>query len=193
MLTTTVPSNSKFVTCFTLGGVGNTCAINIDWLLSKTLFFAKTGNLLLIPAPLVCKHKTTVHTTNGNNHFASTSLLRGVGVQFLDGSAAFKDAFRVSEAGLETMTSVLNVGVMGNNPAGIQIRRLEAALETERKDKAMLLLALETKAPEVFAEYMRMKEEEAAQKEAAARAADAARNATTAAPPRYNPNRGRGF
>ena len=57
------------------------------------------------------------------------------------------------------MTSVLNVGVMPNNPVGIQIRRLETALESERKDKQMLLLALETKAPEVFAEYVRMKEE----------------------------------
>lgn len=57
------------------------------------------------------------------------------------------------------MTSVLNVGVMSNNPVGNQIRRLEAALDSERKDKAMLLLALETKAPEAFAEYMRLKEE----------------------------------
>jgi hypothetical protein len=57
------------------------------------------------------------------------------------------------------MTSVLNVGVMSNNPVGNQIRRLEAALDSERKDKSMLLLALETKAPEVFAEYMRLKEE----------------------------------
>jgi hypothetical protein len=72
------------------------------------------------------------------------------------------------------MTSVLNVGVMPNNPVGNQIRRLEAALDTERKDKQMLLLALESKAPEVFAEYMRLKEEEAARVEAAARATAAA-------------------
>jgi hypothetical protein len=91
------------------------------------------------------------------------------------------------------MTSVLNVGVMANNPVGIQIRRLEAALESERKDKAMLLLALETKAPEVFAEYARLKEEEAAQKEAAARAAEAARMASQQSAPRFPPNRGRGF
>jgi hypothetical protein len=48
---------------------------------------------------------------------------------------------------------------MGGNPVGNQIRRLDAALEAERKDKQTLLLALETKAPEVFAEYMRLKEE----------------------------------
>lgn len=57
------------------------------------------------------------------------------------------------------MTSVLNVGVMSNNPVGNQIRSLQSQLEAERKDKGMLLLALETKAPEVFAEYMRLKEE----------------------------------
>ncbi len=57
------------------------------------------------------------------------------------------------------MTSVLNVGVMSNNPVGNQIRGLQGQLDAERKDKAMLLLALETKAPEVFAEYMRLKEE----------------------------------
>jgi hypothetical protein len=57
------------------------------------------------------------------------------------------------------MSSVLNVGVMRSNPVGNQIRRLETSLEAERKDKQMLLLALETKAPEVFAEYMRLKEE----------------------------------
>jgi hypothetical protein len=92
------------------------------------------------------------------------------------------------------MTSVLNVGVMPNNPVGIQIRRLETALEAERKDKNMLLLALETKAPEVFAEYARLKEEEAAAREAAARAAELARNPPVAQPPRFNPNnRGRGF
>lgn len=105
--------------------------------------------------------------------------------------AAFKDAFEVSESALETMTSVLNVGVMPNNPVGIQIRRLEASLDAERKDKAMLLLALETKAPEVFAEYTRMKEEEAAQREAAARAADAARNPQQVAP-RFQQNRSGG-
>jgi hypothetical protein len=48
---------------------------------------------------------------------------------------------------------------MSRNPVGNQIRRLETSLENERKDKAMLLLALEIKAPEVFVEYMRMKEE----------------------------------
>lgn len=59
---------------------------------------------------------------------------------------------------------------MPNNPVGIQIRRLETALEAERKDKQMLLLALETKAPEVFAEYVRMKEESEERAAAATRA-----------------------
>lgn len=57
------------------------------------------------------------------------------------------------------MSSVLNVGVMSTNPVGNQIRRLEALLNAERSDKQMLLLALETKAPEVFADYMRQKDE----------------------------------
>jgi len=64
------------------------------------------------------------------------------------------------------MSSVLNVGVMSSNPVGNQIRRLENMIETERKDKQMLLLALETKAPDAFAEYIRLKEE--AQERAAA-------------------------
>jgi hypothetical protein len=71
------------------------------------------------------------------------------------------------------MTSVLNVGVMGNNPVGNQIRRLEQALESERKDKQMLLLALETKAPDVFVEYIRLKEEAEERAAAAVRAANA--------------------
>ena len=74
------------------------------------------------------------------------------------------------------MTSVLNVGVMPNNPVGIQIRRLEVALENERKDKQMLLLALETKAPEVFAEYVRLKEEAEERANAAAAAAQKQQN-----------------
>ena len=57
------------------------------------------------------------------------------------------------------MSSVLNVGVMSSNPVGNQLRRLDALLNAERADKQMLLLALETKAPEVFAEYMRQKDE----------------------------------
>jgi hypothetical protein len=68
------------------------------------------------------------------------------------------------------MTSVLNVGVMSGNPVGNQIRRLDAALEAERKDKQVLLLALETKAPEVFAEYMRIKDEAEERAQAALRA-----------------------
>jgi hypothetical protein len=70
------------------------------------------------------------------------------------------------------MTSVLNVGVMGSNPVGNQIRRLEQALENERKDKQMLLLALETKAPDVFGEYIRLKEEAEERLAAATRAAN---------------------
>lgn len=74
------------------------------------------------------------------------------------------------------MTSVLNVGVMSNNPVGNQIRRLETQLEAERKDKQMLLLAFETKAPEVFNEYMRLKDEAQERIEAAARANQMAQN-----------------
>jgi hypothetical protein len=74
--------------------------------------------------------------------------------------SAFRNLGYISESLLEAMSSVLNVGVMRSNPVGNQIRRLETALEAERKEKQMLLLALETKAPEVFAEYMRLKEED---------------------------------
>ena len=59
------------------------------------------------------------------------------------------------------MTSVLNVGVMPQNPVGNQIRGLQAQVDTLRKDNQMLLLALEAKSPEVFAEYVRLKEEAA--------------------------------
>jgi hypothetical protein len=84
---------------------------------------------------------------------------------------AFKSSSGISESGLESeMTSVLNVGVMPNNPVGIQVRRLEAALDAERKDKQMLLLAFETKAPEVYAEYIRLKEEAEERAAAAQRA-----------------------
>ena len=71
------------------------------------------------------------------------------------------------------MTSVLNVGVMPNNPVGIQLRRLENTLDAERKDKQMLLMALEIKAPEVFTEYMRLKEEAEERVLAAQRASQA--------------------
>jgi len=80
---------------------------------------------------------------------------------------------------LETMSSVLSAGVMRSNPVGNQIRRLETALETERKDKQMLLLALEAKAPEVFAEYMRLREEAEERVAAATRAQQAALNPPT--------------
>lgn len=67
------------------------------------------------------------------------------------------------------MTSVLNVGVMPQNPVGNQIRSLQAQVDTLRKDNQMLLLALEAKSPEVFAEYVRLKEEAAERAEAANR------------------------
>jgi hypothetical protein len=88
------------------------------------------------------------------------------------------------------MTSVLNVGVMPNNPVGIQVRRLETALEAERKDKQMLLLAMETMAPEVFAEYTRLKEESEERALAAQRAQQAASQPVryqSTAPARSNP------
>lgn len=69
------------------------------------------------------------------------------------------------------MTSVLNVGVMSGNPVGNQIRRLEATIETVRNENKMLLAAFESKAPEVHAEYMRLKEEEAERVAAAQRQA----------------------
>jgi len=77
------------------------------------------------------------------------------------------------------MSSVLSAGVMRSNPVGNQIRRLETALEAERKDKQMLLLALEAKAPEVFAEYMRLREEAEERVAAATRAQQAALNPPT--------------
>lgn len=67
------------------------------------------------------------------------------------------------------MTSVLNVGVMPQNPVGNQIRSLQAQVDTLRKDSQMLLLALEAKSPEVFAEYVRLKEEAADRADAANR------------------------
>ena len=59
------------------------------------------------------------------------------------------------------MTSVLNVGVMRGNPVGNQIRFLQTQLDSEKKNTGMLMSALESKAPEVFAEYQRLKEAEA--------------------------------
>lgn len=60
------------------------------------------------------------------------------------------------------MTSVLNVGVMRGNPVGNQIRFLQTQLDVEKKNGQMLLMAMESKAPEVFAEYNRLKDAEAA-------------------------------
>ena len=60
------------------------------------------------------------------------------------------------------MTSVLNVGVMRGNPVGNQIRFLQTQLDAEKKNNTMLMTALEVKAPEVFTEYQRLKEAEAA-------------------------------
>lgn len=59
------------------------------------------------------------------------------------------------------MTSVLNVGVMPSNPVGNQIRALRNELDAVRKEHAMLLSAFETRAPDVFAEFTRLKEEAA--------------------------------
>ena len=73
---------------------------------------------------------------------------------------------------------------MSRNPVGNQIRRLETSLEAERKDKTLLLLALETKAPDVFAEYMRMKEEIEERAAEVVRAQQAALNP----PQRFQPN-----
>lgn len=89
------------------------------------------------------------------------------------------------------MTSVLNVGVMSSNPVGNQIRRLDALLEAERKDKQVLLLALETKAPEVFAEYIRLKDEAEERAAASQRAAQMASQPQRfmASTPRGGPSR----
>jgi uncharacterized protein YPO0396 len=65
------------------------------------------------------------------------------------------------------MSSVLNVGVMRGNPVGNQIRSLQTQIDTDRKNMQMLLTALEQKAPEVHAEYMRMREAEQQAAEAA--------------------------
>jgi len=109
----------------------------------------------LVPTPFVSKYKSAIHTPNWNNHSRFASTLDLSSRQFY----AFKYYNYNSESVLEEMSSVLNVGVMRSNPVGNQIRRLETALEAERKDKSMLLLAVETKAPEVFVEYLRLKEE----------------------------------
>jgi hypothetical protein len=76
---------------------------------------------------------------------------------------------------------------MSGNPVGNQIRRLDAALEAERKDKQVLLLALETKAPDVFAEYMRLKDEAVERQQAAQRAQQLASQ-----PQRFQPSIPRG-
>lgn len=68
------------------------------------------------------------------------------------------------------MSSVLNVGVMRGNPVGNQIRFLQTQIDTDRKNMQMLLAVLEQKAPDVHAEYMRMKEAEQKATEAAAAA-----------------------
>lgn len=78
------------------------------------------------------------------------------------------------------MTSVLNgMGYQnGSNPIGIQIRNTQRDLENTKADMKMLLGVLETKAPEVFNEYKRLKneqEERAAMERA--RAAEEARRA----------------
>lgn len=78
------------------------------------------------------------------------------------------------------MTSVLNgMGYQnGSNPIGIQLRNTQRDLENTKADLKMLLGVLETKAPDVFHEYKRLKDE---QEERAAmeraRAAEEARRA----------------
>ena len=57
------------------------------------------------------------------------------------------------------MTSVLNVGVMPSNPVGNQIRSLQNQLDIMKKNHQMLLTAVEAKSPEIFAEYLRNREE----------------------------------
>jgi hypothetical protein len=59
---------------------------------------------------------------------------------------------------------------MNSNPVGNKIRGLENQLEASRKDFQLLLSAIETKSPEIFAEYGRMKEEIADRAELAQRA-----------------------
>lgn len=73
---------------------------------------------------------------------------------------------------------------MRSNPVGNQLRRLETALDVERKDKQMLLMALEMKAPEVYVEYMRVKEEADERANELVRAQQAALNP----PQRFQPN-----
>jgi hypothetical protein len=51
---------------------------------------------------------------------------------------------------------------MRGNPVGNQIRFLQTQLDAEKKNNTMLMTALEAKAPEVFGEYQRLKEAEAA-------------------------------
>ena len=63
------------------------------------------------------------------------------------------------------MTSVLNSGVMRGNPVGNQLRFLQNQIDVERKNTQMLLVAMETKAPEVFSEYMRLKDSAAEQQQ----------------------------
>jgi peptidoglycan hydrolase CwlO-like protein len=78
------------------------------------------------------------------------------------------------------MTSVLNgMGYQnGSNPIGIQLRNTQRDLESTKADLKMLLGVLEQKAPDVYHEYKRLKDE---QEERAAmdraRAAEEARRA----------------
>ena len=46
---------------------------------------------------------------------------------------------------------------MRGNPVGNQIRSLQLQLDDERKNLQMLLTAMESKAPDVFAEYTNLK------------------------------------
>jgi hypothetical protein len=51
---------------------------------------------------------------------------------------------------------------MRGNPVGNQIRFLQTQLDAEKKNNTMLMTALETKAPDVFTEYQRLKDADAA-------------------------------
>ena len=48
---------------------------------------------------------------------------------------------------------------MSSNPVGNQIRGLQNQIDVLKKDNQLLLSALETKAPEIYADYLRSKED----------------------------------
>ncbi len=65
---------------------------------------------------------------------------------------------------LERMTSVLNgggIGFQGTNPVRNEINKLQRQIDEMRKDNTYLLTALFKVAPDVIAEYEKIKQEEA--------------------------------